>query len=223
MLWRVIPQRSTASPPAAPPLEDLAPMLLRERIAPPDESGWTHELKMDGYRVLAEICDGRVRLQTRNGSDASGWFPELLPSLAKLSPGRHVLDGEVCVLDDWGRADFNRLQNRAKRRGYRDGFDPAVYCAFDVLVHRGLDVRSLPLANRKAILRRLLRRKLPHILLVQDFPGRGEWLYLQARELQLEGIVSKRLASEYRSGVRSDDWVKVKRPGAVPPQRFKQA
>jgi bifunctional non-homologous end joining protein LigD len=123
-------------------------------------------------------------------------------------------------VDDLGRSDFDRLQDRAKRRGYREGDDPVVYCAFDVLVHCDLDVRSLPLAKRKAMLRRVLRWQLASVLMVQDLPGRGSWLYQQACELRLEGIVSKRLDSPYLSGVRSGDWVKVKRPSALPPERF---
>ena len=198
-------------------------MLLGQRKTPPEEPHWTHELKFDGYRVLADVGDGQVRLQTRNATDATRWFPEVVQGLARLGVGRHVLDGEVCVLDDMGRSDFDRLQDRAKRRGYREGDDPVIYCAFDVLVHRGLDVRPLPLANRKAILRRLLRRNLPSVLLVKDLPGRGKWLYEQARELRLEGIVSKRLDSEYLSGIRTDNWVKVKRPGAVPAERFRRS
>jgi bifunctional non-homologous end joining protein LigD len=62
-------------------------MLLRQRPAPRDEPGWTHELKFDGYRVLADISAGRVRLQTRNGMDATRWFPEVVQSLAALGAG----------------------------------------------------------------------------------------------------------------------------------------
>lgn len=76
------------------------------------------------------------------------------------------------------------------------------------------------LAKRKAALNRLLRKKRDSVLLVEGVPERGVWLYQQALDLELEGIVSKRLDSPYMSGVRSVDWIKIKRPGAVPAQRF---
>jgi bifunctional non-homologous end joining protein LigD len=198
-------------------------MLVSETPRPFDQPGWTHELKYDGYRILAEIDDEGVRLQTRNGTDATQWFPELYAPLRTLGKGRTVLDGEVCVLDDRGRSSFDRLQDRAKRRGFRESDDPVVYCIFDVLVHRGLDVRALPLANRKAILTRLLRVSRPSLLLVRDIPGRGAWLYEQACALGLEGIVSKRLDSPYSSAERTGAWVKIARPGAVPPERLKRS
>jgi bifunctional non-homologous end joining protein LigD len=204
----------------APPFDELEPMLLLGRSIPFDAPGWTHELKFPGFRILAEVEGVRVRLKTRHGTDATCWFPELRLPLATLGQSRYVLDGEVCVLDEAGRPDLDRLRSRAQRRGYRDGDDPVVYCVFDLLVFRGKDVRTLPLASRKAMLRRVLRRRLPSVQFVQDFPGRGEWLYQQARELHLEGIVSKRLDSPYVSGARSGDWVKVKRPDAVAHDRL---
>ena len=207
----------------APPFDELMPMFLVQRPRTIDGTGWTHELKYDGYRVLAEIDEGTVRLRTRNGTDATRWFPELDAPLRSVGTGRTVLDGEVCVLDDLGRSNFDRLQARAKRRGFREGDDPVVYCIFDVLVHRGLDVRAVPLASRKAMLARLMRVSRPSLLLVRHMPAHGTWLYEQSCALGLEGIVSKRLDSPYLSGERTGTWVKVKRSGAVPPQRFKQS
>ena len=134
-----------------------------------------------------------------------------------------MLDGEVCVLDEIGRADFQRLQARARLRGYRAGCDPVVFCAFDLLVLAGQDIRSLPLHARKAQLKRLLRKRMPSVLLVTNVPGEeGTWLYQRMVDLQAEGIVSKRLDSVYLSGQRSSAWVRIKQPGAVPAQRFKR-
>jgi bifunctional non-homologous end joining protein LigD len=141
--------------------------------------------------------------------------------LASL-PNGNILDGEVCMLDDIGRSDFMRLQARSRRRGRPAGSDPVVFCAFDLLVHRGQDMRAKPLKQRKAKLARALEKPLAHVLLVQDMPDKVAWLYEQALALQLEGIVAKRLDSPYLAGVRSDNWLKIKRPGAIPAQRFKR-
>ena len=196
-------------------------MRFVERGMPFDDANFIHEMKFDGYRVLAEVAEGRVTLKTRNGYDATGWFPEITRTLSDMKGGPHVLDGEVCVLDEWGRSDFDRLHRRAKIQGYVPGADAVVFCVFDLLVHRGKDIRAETLAKRKAALKNLLRKKRDSILLIEGVPTQGGWLYQQACALELEGIVSKRLDSPYLSGVRSVDWIKIKRPGAVPAERFK--
>jgi len=132
-----------------------------------------------------------------------------------------ILDSEVCVLDDIGRSNFERLQARARRRGRRPGDDAVVYCVFDLLVHDGKDMRPLPVEKRKASLRRLLSGEPPGLLYVQDVED-GAWLYDAALTLGLEGVVGKRLGSPYMNAARSTDWIKVKRPGAVPTQRFRR-
>lgn len=76
-----------------------------------------------------------VRLKSRNGANATTWFPELVDSLAELPPG-YVMDGEASVLDDIGRSDFERLHARARRKGWYRGADPVAYCVFDLLVKR---------------------------------------------------------------------------------------
>lgn len=196
-------------------------MLLSERKTAFSDPAWVYELKFDGYRLLAEVDAGCCILRSRSGADATSWFPEVAAGLARL-PGHHVFDGEVSVLDDIGRSDFDRLHARAKRRGLRPGFDPVVFCAFDALVVDGLDVMTQPLSTRKVQLRRLLASGPGSVLYVQGIEGEGEALYQQALALKLEGIVAKRLDSPYVSGARSPDWFKIKRPGAVPAERFKR-
>jgi len=161
-------------------------------------------VKYDGFRLLAGVDAGGVELKTRNGANATRWFPEISSSLADLRTGRHVLDGELCVLDEIGRSDFERLQARASMRGYRAGCDPVAYCVFDLLVLDGQDLRALPLHTRKAQLERLLRKRLPSVLRVTEVQGdEGTWLYQRMVELETEGIVSKRLDSVYLSGQRT--------------------
>ncbi|WP_231942520.1 hypothetical protein [Cupriavidus taiwanensis] len=199
-----------------PTLDDLQPMLLTERKTIPREPGWHFEIKYDGYRMLA--MTGKPRLKSKNGADATAWFPELVRALATL-PAGYILDGEVCVLDDIGRSDFARLLARARRRGWYKGADPVAYCVFDLLVGKGKDLRGQPLERRKLALRRLLpevREGMLYIDSVED----GAWLYGHALALGLEGVVGKRAGSLYQDGERSRDWIKIKRPGAVPPKRF---
>ena len=116
-----------------PSLEQLRPMELGTRKLPFTDPAWGFEVKYDGYRMLAEVDAGRVRLQTRNGADATAWFPEIARPLAGMPAGRHIVDGEVCVLDGIGRSDFDRLQDRARLRRYRPGADLVAFCVFDVL------------------------------------------------------------------------------------------
>lgn len=204
---------------AAPGLETLLPMLLTERKAVPREAGWLYEIKFDGYRVLASTGSA-ARLKSRGGIDASRWFPEVLAAVADMPAGT-VLDGEVCVLDEMGRSDFNRLHARARRKGWYEGADLVVYCVFDVLVAKGKDLRATALERRKATLAKLLRAHSDRVLHVTGTED-GGWLYDTALRIELEGVVGKRLGSTYQDGKRSADWFKVKRPGAVPPERFKR-
>lgn len=199
-------------------------MLLDERRAPPfGLAGWLYEIKFDGYRLVAGIDAGKVQLATRNGADATRWFPEVVAGLATLAGGPHVLDGEVCVLDGLGRSDFNRLQDRARRRRWVEGADPVVFCAFDLLAQDGRSLIDTALEKRKARPAKLLTPAPAAVLYVGDFGAdEGRQMYGHAKELKLEGLVAKRLGSRYQPGVRSPDWVKCKVPGAVPPERFKR-
>jgi bifunctional non-homologous end joining protein LigD len=202
-------------------LADVSPMLLTERRPPVPEPGWLYELKHDGYRVLASVDSGQVQMRTRNGAGCTRWYPEVARGLATLD-GQHILDGEACVLDDIGRSDFNRLQDRSRRRGWRPGDDLVTFMAFDLLAHRGRDIRGWPVERRKAALQSLLTPAPDSVLYVGHLEEGGAELYAQACALQLEGIVAKRLGSAYVGGERTGDWLKVKRPGAVPPGRFKR-
>lgn len=203
-------------------VDEYHPMLLDERPLALDEPGWVYELKMDGYRLLAEF-DGTVQLRTRNGVDATNWFPEVAQSLATLKAGRCVVDGEVCVLDELGRSDFDQLQDRARRRRRYPGGPDVVYCVFDLLVHRGVDITQQPLLKRKAALAKILKKPLPSIMYMSHFETGAAQLFKEAViPLKLEGLVAKRVDSIYQPGVRSSDWVKVKRKGAIPPERFKR-
>lgn len=92
-------------------------------------------------------------MKTRQGLDCTKWFPEVERALSRFRGGPHIVDGEVCVLDDLGRSDSDRLRARASRKGYRPGDDPVVYCMFDLLTHSGESLLRTPLYAREARLR----------------------------------------------------------------------
>jgi len=185
---------------------------------------WLYEIKYDGYRMLAEFGAGSTSLRTRQGIDCTKWFPETVRALSKYEGSRYVVDGEVCVLDEIGRSDFDRLQDRARRQCYYPACDPVTYCMFDLLVAGGRSVMDLPLALRKSLLAALFTPKPTHDLLVVDsVPEAGAELYTAAVQLELEGLCAKRCDSVYVMGERSDLWRKLKRPGAIPAERFKRA
>jgi bifunctional non-homologous end joining protein LigD len=200
-------------------IDTIQPMLLTEAKQPFDRAGMGWEVKYDGWRVLAQAGKLGVQLRTRNGVDCTAWFPEVAATLLRLKGKGWVFDGEVCILDDMGRSDFNALDARAKKRRY-DPAAPVVYCVFDCIVAAGKSIALKPLTERKKQLERL--RKLDGFLVV-DHIEEGTTLFREAvLPLNLEGMVGKRLDSHYQPGQRSADWVKVKRTGAVSAQRFKR-
>lgn len=214
-------------------VEIPAPMHAPDTLrAPFTDPAWLYELKFDGYRCMAGIekdtgfqptnddqrralIAQRVTLRTKRGADCSRWFPELLEPLASLPGGPHVIDGEVCVLREDGTSDFNALQERARRRRWYPGAPRATLCAFDLLVHNGQQIMGLPLERRKARLQQLLAgAPKAAVLFVGDLPADSDlFAAMVAAGLQIEGVVAKRRDSIYRPGVRSPDWIKIKRPG----------
>lgn len=198
-------------------------MLLDERPFDLGTPGYIYEIKFDGYRCLAEFGDGVAHLRSKTGGDMTAWFPEVAAALSHVPGGPHVADGEIAVLDDVGRADFDALQTRARRRRSYAGAPPVVFCAFDVLVHKGVAVMDRPLMERKRLLVPLLAG-LPSVLPVMHFDAPDAPVIFNdaVLGLGLEGLVAKRMDSRYLPGTRSKDWIKVKRRGAVPAQRFKR-
>jgi bifunctional non-homologous end joining protein LigD len=203
-------------------LPELQPMLASQVKRPFNDPEWAFEVKYDGYRALAEWDRTGAFLKSRRGVDMSAWFVEVSMSLASIGTGRCVVDGEICVLNEAGiagDAEFQRLFARSARRGYKPGDDPVTFVVFDVLVLFGRNVMDRPLYERRAYLEELFD-DVPHVRVVDQVPEQGEAMYRAALELSLEGIVAKRLTSTYQPGVRSRDWLKIKRPGAVPAERF---
>ena len=190
---------------------DLRPMLAEAAEAPPTGPGWLHELKYDGYRLLARREGTEVRLRYRSGDDATALFPEVVKAVGML-PADAVLDGEVVVLGPDGRPSFQALQRRGQLRPPdvpRAAVEaPATLFAFDLLALGRLDLRPLPLADRKRLLLMLVPRLGP-LRAAEHVEGPGEALLREVAARGLEGIVSKRAEAPYRSG-RSAAWRKVR-------------
>jgi ATP-dependent DNA ligase len=164
-----------------------------------------HELKHDGYRLQIHVRDGRARLYTMNAADWTKRYPRIVEEATRIK-GSAILDAEVVCLDAEGVAQFNTLHTRCAD-------NLAVACAFDLLMLNGDDLRGRPLTERKLALRKLLRRSRGGIQYVEHAEGDGDKMFEAACRLGLEGIVSKRVASPYRSGP-SKVWLKTKNPKA---------
>jgi bifunctional non-homologous end joining protein LigD len=172
----------------------------------PSGTGWMHESKYDGYRILSTLQGRGVRLDSRNGLDWTERFAEIADAIKKLDVDSAVLDGEIVVLNKAGLSSFSALQSHLSGKA-KKGF---VYYVFDLLYLNGVDLREAPLLARKKLLRALLRsNKNSPIQFTPHQVAQGEKAFESACRDDLEGIISKRIDSPYRSG-RSLDWVKTK-------------
>jgi bifunctional non-homologous end joining protein LigD len=198
-----------AAPKRAPLPDDVAPMLATAVDAPFDDPAWLYELKWDGYRALLRIeRDGTVAVSSRSGNDFLEKFPELAELGESFSERPAIVDGEIVVLDDRGRASFQALQERLDRYGRRGTGKPITFVAFDLLYGNGRDLRGEPLEVRKAALESILTGHGP-VIFSKHVVGSGGTLFAFAREHGIEGIVAKRRDSTYQSR-RSRDWLKIK-------------
>jgi ATP-dependent DNA ligase len=191
---------------STPRLGIIEPCLPSPAKAPPSGPGWFHEIKHDGFRIMARRDGAGVRLISRHGTDFTSRFPLAVEAVSLLSARSFLLDGEAIVTNDRGLAVFDLI--RHTRHG-----DDAVLIAFDLIELDGEDLRRTPIEQRKRKLAKLVRSPHAGIILNEVFEGDGDILFDHACKLGCEGIVSKRLGSPYRSG-RSAHWVKVKNPKA---------
>jgi bifunctional non-homologous end joining protein LigD len=199
-------------PPESMPRK-LSPMLAELAETLRTESNWTYEPKVDGYRVLAFIEKGEVRLVSRRGIDLTRPFPEVVADLAAQAVDTMVLDGEIVALGPNGLPFFNALQNRAQAKSAQQLAEaqrtsPAVFLCFDLLHFAGLNLRDAPYSDRHRYLAQCL---LPstHVQLVHT-SNDAETLYEAALASGFEGIVAKRTDSPYLAGKRSATWRKIK-------------
>lgn len=197
------------------PAEDfptkLAPMLATPFDEPFTRPGWLHELKLDGYRVLAFVLDGKVTLRSRRSLDLTKAFPEITAELVAQPLQPLILDGEIVVFEN-GKPSFNGLQNRAQLKLERQIADarkrlPAVFFAFDILHVAGVNVRGLPYEERRSYFAGCVHPQ-THVQLVHAEED-GIALYDASVAMGLEGTIAKRADSTYESGKRSLNWLTI--------------
>jgi bifunctional non-homologous end joining protein LigD len=189
-----------------PGLGIIEPCLPSPAKAPPSGPGWLHEIKHDGFRILARRDSAGVRLITRAGNDLSARFPFIAKAIDSLPVYSCLIDGEVIVCDENGLAAFDLIRRHGTIAN-------AEHCAFDLLELDGRDLRSEPIEKRKELLAELLSGSQLNLVFNECYEEDGATVFREACELGCEGIVSKRFGSPYRSG-RSPHWVKVQNPKA---------
>ena len=201
------PAKASDARQAAAMPDFVTPQLCTLVDRPPGNAEWCHEIKFDGYRVQMRVEDGEATLKTRKGLDWTEKFKAIAREAGALPDA--LIDGEIVALDHNGAPDFSTLQ-----AAISDGkTEKLIFYAFDLLFAGGEDLRRLPLGERKQRLKELLeartRSKARLIRYVEHFETGGDAILQSACKLSLEGIVSKKLSSPYRSG-RSENWTKAK-------------
>jgi bifunctional non-homologous end joining protein LigD len=191
----------------APLADFVAPELALLVDQPPDGDDWLHEIKIDGYRVYCRREHDDVRLLTRTGLDWTDRFRAIAEAVRELPGDDFALDGEIAVFEQGGQSNFGLLQDTLSLG--RD--DRLTFVVFDLLHLDGVDLREAPLTDRKRLLQELMApvAKSARLRYSDHLSATGKEVLHQACQLALEGIVSKRAASPYRSG-RGGDWVKSK-------------
>jgi bifunctional non-homologous end joining protein LigD len=196
----------------------VKPQLPLVASRPPDGLRWVHESKLDGYRTQIVKDGDQIRIYSRNGIEISERLPGLVEAFANLSAISATLDGELCLLAASGRPDFRALHSQMRTR--RPDERSLVFFCFDLLFQDGVNLTRLPLVERKRDLHRLCSRsRVPYLKRVESFPN-GEVLLEHCEQMELEGIVSKRVDRPYVSG-QSRSWLKTKRRAWVAANQFR--
>jgi bifunctional non-homologous end joining protein LigD len=183
--------------------KEYRPMLATLADQPFDSEEWVYETKWDGFRLIAEVKRGSVRLFSRNGTDVTARYPAIAQALRSIIEPC-VIDGELVALGARGRSHFQLLQN-----ALRDGTTRLQYCIFDLLFLGTEDVRRKPLLERKRLLRQMLpRAKLLHYS--EHIKEEGIALFEKAKQAGLEGVMAKLASGLYYSGKRTREWLKFK-------------
>jgi bifunctional non-homologous end joining protein LigD len=187
-------------------------MLATSSEKPFDDPQWVFEIKWDGYRAIAFIAGGKVRLVSRNQNELTGQYPELQSVASYIRGESVILDGEIAALDENGRSSFSLMQQRTgiRQGGRRTGAQrdiPVLYYVFDLLYLDGYDLRRVPLEERKSMLAQITSSDGP-VRYSDHFP-QGKALFDVAKQKGLEGILAKCRTSIYEER-RTRQWLKIK-------------
>ncbi|TIN31741.1 MAG: ATP-dependent DNA ligase [Mesorhizobium sp.] len=178
----------------------LMPTLVER---PPEGDNWIHEVKFDGYRSQLVIDDDGIRIYTRNGHDWTAKYRDLVKEAASLGAESVIVDGEIIVINDAGLSDFGELRKAITRRQH-----DLYFVAFDLLHVNGRDLRDMALEERRDILAGMIDPG-GRIQFSEPLPGTAMAIFHLVERAGLEGMVSKRRDSKYRSGP-STNWLKAK-------------
>jgi bifunctional non-homologous end joining protein LigD len=181
----------------------IKPMLATAVDKPFSSKEWLFELKLDGYRAIAVTGHKETLLYSRNGISLDSRYPVVIGALKKIKV-EAVLDGEIVLLNENGKPDFQKLQNYKKSGEYQ-----LVYYVFDILSCRNKDLTGLPLIERKKILKKLLKKS-PVIYFSSHIEENGQDFFKAVQAEDLEGMMAKKKDSIYTQGIRTREWLKIK-------------
>jgi bifunctional non-homologous end joining protein LigD len=197
----------------APMPSFFPPMLATSVDRPPGGKNWLYEIKWDGARALCFLENQQVTMYTRNGNRCDAQYPELLVLPHYIQAESAIVDAEIAVLDEKGRARFSLVQPRLHNTdpntiAHLARKSPVTFFAFDLLYYNGYDLRDCSLIERKELLQKILQTT-ERIRYSDHFQTSGEEMLEAARQLGLEGVVAKKADSKYECR-RSTNWLKVK-------------
>lgn len=197
-LGDLIKSTSVESPPYF--IEPMLSTLVKEPFTNKD---WVFEIKWDGYRAIADIRDEEVKLYSRKGNSFVSKYPKVVEALKQLK-FEAVMDGEVTIIDENGKPDFQALQNYSENTS-----GSLIYYVFDLLYLEKHNLMDLPLYKRKEILSKIISEN-DAIKISSHIEEKGEDFFELAKKEGLEGIIAKRKDSKYQAGFRGRDWLKIK-------------
>jgi bifunctional non-homologous end joining protein LigD len=204
---------SVVKPTKRPMPTSIYPMLAESIPEPFDSPDWLFEIKWDGYRAVAFLENGKVRLVSRNQNELTARYPELKDMAGFVKAKHAILDGEVVAIDEHGKPSFSLMQQRTGfrpggKRGPTNADVPVLYYAFDLIYADGEDWRKVPLEDRKSKLLSLITPG-DSLRFSDHYEQHGKALFDMVKRKGLEGIVAKRRASCYEER-RSREWLKIK-------------
>ena len=164
---------------------------------------WLFELKLDGYRAIAEIKNGKLLLYSRNGVSLVKRYPSIVTALRKIGVDA-ILDGEIVLLNENGKPDFQKLQNYSQHKDL-----PLAYYVFDLLSCQQKDLRQVPLVERKKLLKKILKKTGP-VRFSSHVEEHGDDFFKVVKAEDMEGIIAKKKDSLYVPGARTREWLKIK-------------